>query len=92
MTKLDKLHEYDCVLIDLMMRKPADLDVSEDEETGEALYKLIRKRHPFLPIVIVTGKDDSTITCDFGGPNTKVIYKPLDSKIDDLIEAIQNVQ
>lgn len=92
MISVEKIIEkYDLVLLDLMMRKPEGLEVNPGEETGEALYKLIKKMDKNKPVIIITGKDSMDIKTKFHKDETQVLLKPLSSRYEDLYGAIKNV-
>ncbi len=88
---MKKIKDYDLILLDLMMRKPADLDVRPEEETGEALFRSIRKLKKSMPVIIITGKDKDDIKTKFSKINVQVLIKPFSSRFEDLYEAIRNV-
>ena len=91
MSEINKINEYDCVLMDLMMRCPPEVQRAPREETGEALYKEIKKKNKKIPIVIMTGKDLSDIKTNFSSMGTKVLLKPFHSKLEEIYEAIKSV-
>ena len=89
--KLDIFKDYDLILLDLMMRKPEKLVVNGNEETGEAVYRLIKKMDKNKPVVVITGKDRNDIATRFSREGTKVLQKPFDHRYKDLYEAIESV-
>jgi len=89
--QIDSVTDYDLVLLDLMMRKPQSIIVNPGEETGEAIYRKIRKIDKRKPVIIITGKDRKDIKTKFTDSYTAVLLKPFNSRFDDLYEAINNV-
>lgn len=88
---MDVFENHDLILLDLMMRKPEKLVVRDNEETGEAIYRLIKKKEKNKPVIIITGKDRADIATRFDRDNTKVLSKPFDQRYKDLYEAIESV-
>lgn len=88
---LNVFEKHDVILLDLMMRKPEDLVVKDNEETGEAIYRLIKQKDKNKPVVVITGKDKSDIVTRFDRDNTKVLLKPFNQRYEDLYEAIESV-
>lgn len=77
------LEGFDLMILDLMMIRGESLkDDKSKYETGEILYKKIKKKYPEIQIIIITAKnsDDIHLTEDelF---MTEIFYKPIDSKI-----------
>ena len=90
--EISVIDDYDLVLLDLMMRKPPELKISPGEETGEALYRLIKTHDRNKPVIIITGKDKEDIRTKFEKLDVNFVLKPFDSRFVDLYEAIKNVR
>jgi CheY-like chemotaxis protein len=86
----DVIHQHDLVLLDLMMRKPPGLVINPGEETGEALFRLIRQTHKDIPVIIMTGKENEEVETTFSKLGITVLLKPLDACFEDLYEAIRH--
>ncbi len=73
-----KIHQYDAVVLDLMLRLGSRMSHMEGEETGIALYIRIREMNPNIPILILSARDKSSVLLD---QDTRLRYfeKPLTS-------------
>lgn len=86
---LEVIHQHDLILLDLMMRKPPGLVINPAEETGEALFRLIRQTHQDIPVIVMTGKENEEVETKFTKLGITVLLKPLDACFEDLYEAIR---
>lgn len=84
------IDQHDLVLLDLMMRKPPGLVINPGEETGEALFRLIRQNHKTIPVIVMTGKENEEVQTKFNKLGITVLSKPLDACFEDLYEAIRD--
>lgn len=88
----DSLGGYDLVLIDSMLRLGSEIKPSEAPETGVAIFKRIRTRHPSMPVVFLSAlsKEELSTMVTF---NEKTGYhpKPIPKDSSALIELIRNV-
>ncbi len=66
------------------------LDLQLPDMTGDEVYKVVKDKHPEVPIVIITGYPDSEIMNNIlkHGPVT-VLKKPL--RVDDLQETLRHL-
>ena len=86
----DKIAQFDCIILDLMMLKGKYLkdDISH-LDTGEILFKKIRKKYTKIKIIILTAKMMDSINVDFEHDSVVVMIKPLtEEKIEKLIDLL----
>lgn len=83
--------DYDCVILDLMMRSFPGLELLPGEETGEGIFRMIKRYDKNKPVIVITGKDLSDIKTKFSKTKTQVILKPFSSRLSEIYEAINNV-
>lgn len=91
MSNLERLGKFDIILLDIMMLKGSMMeDDHPDVETGEILYKEIRKKYPAKKIVIISAMDFRKISIDFRQEdNVEILQKPLtETKLRDLLKMI----
>lgn len=91
MGKLEELGEFDTILLDIMMMKGSMRENNyPDVETGEILYKEIRKKYPTKKIIIISAMDFREMSIDFRKEdNVEILQKPLtETKLKDLLKMI----
>jgi len=89
---IDRLNQYNAIILDLMMPKHGLLQSSYDAKlaAGEILYGEIRKKYKSKKIIIITAKDMKQINLNLAHDNNlTVYYKPADeTTINKLLEEL----
>lgn len=80
---------FDVVLLDLMM--PSAEAARQNLEAGDLIFRFLKKRAPYLPVIVITGKDADDISEDTLLGANQIIEKPLDSNLSELIEALDEI-
>lgn len=83
MTNIDKLGEFDKIILDIMMMKGKLIrKLDADQETGEFLYKELRKRFPEIPVIVLSAKDYANMIVDFSDEsNVYTLRKPVNEDV-----------
>lgn len=89
----EELSEYRTILLDLMMQRKWDMQVTEEEEvldTGEILFRRIRSAHPQMRVLLLTGKNCVDISLRWQeDANMEILAKPLnESRIRYLLSTL----
>ena len=96
--RIGTLKGYDIIILDIMMLagdkalgKAKKIKNADKLDTGEILYKLIRKEHRDIRIIILTARDFGDMRINFESEkNTQTLSKPLDDRtLSNLIELIE---
>ena len=88
---LSELGKYDLIVLDIMMRKgPLIKKIEEGMETGEFLFKMIRKSYPKLRMIIISAKDYGHMKIKFKKEaNVDTLSKPTNEEFyKDLVKLI----
>jgi CheY-like chemotaxis protein len=87
---LDRLCEFNLVVLDLMMILGSIIRPDEGKETGIALYKRIRKLNMKIAILVLTAQDKADIWEDFK-TDPKVAYHHKPPNIPRLLTQIEEL-
>lgn len=85
------LRRFDAVILDLMIPRSASLEVPNTMETGEVIYERIIERVPTIGIIITSGKAKDDLKIDISGDNCIYLKKPSETKIDHIINALDQL-
>lgn len=88
---LPEIGKYDVIVLDIMMRKGPQLKkVSQDMETGELLFELIREKYPDIDILVISAKNFRNMKIKFRKEeNVHTLKKPVNEQfIIDLLRLI----
>ena len=88
---LGAMATYKAVILDIMMRKGVNISPADARETGEIIWQEIRARHPGLPILVISAKNQDEVDVDFSDANTYFVRKPLSSNIEEVLKIIKNL-
>lgn len=86
---LNSINRYDYILLDLMLRKPSNLEPIGNLETGEILFELIKKSNPSKAIIIITAKNESEVKVDTKATNVSFIRKPYESELENILKILE---
>ena len=89
---LAEFGKYDLIVLDIMMRKgPLINKIEEDMETGEFLFKMIRRKYPKLRMIIISAKDYGHMKIKFKKEaNVDTLRKPANEQFyKDLVQLIE---
>lgn len=75
--KLRHLSNYKAIILDIMIESPEEMDLSGVKETGEYLYKEIKKKDPNKNIIVISAKSENDVEIDFHDSHTWYFSKPL---------------
>ena len=96
--QIDTLNQYDIIILDIMMmagdmtlEKAKEFRYSSALDSGEIIFKLIRRHHPEIKIIVLTARDLGDIQTNFSKEkNTLTLIKPLDDeKTERLLDMIK---
>lgn len=76
---MDNFGAYNYIILDIMLMK-GNIDNTNypDYETGEILYRIIRKKFPAIKFIIISAKDFNDMQIDFKKEaNVQTIQKPI---------------
>ena len=89
-TEIERLNEYDLIILDLIMRLGTKIKDEDAEETGIAIYRLIRKAHKQIPIIVLSARKKKYIWAPFSAdPSVTYVGKPLRSNCTAFIELVE---
>jgi DNA-binding response OmpR family regulator len=86
--ELDNLDQYNAILLDIMMRKGDKLKDKLKGETGELLFKEIRKKSANINVIVISAKNKSEIDINFTKNNTNFVAKPLSGSLTEILELL----
>jgi DNA-binding response OmpR family regulator len=88
----DNLGGYDLVLIDSMLRLGSKIKSSEAPETGVAIFRRVRMKHPFMPVIFLSAlsREELSTMVTFD-EKTGYHPKPIPKDPSALITLIRNV-
>lgn len=87
-SELEHLERYDAILLDIMMRKGKKLGANLKGETGELLFKEIRKKDAKINVIVLSAKNKGEIDINFSKHNTNYVAKPLSGSLVEILDLL----